>query len=819
VSKSSYPIADIAARLNEQIVELAHALLGQPNQSLSTSSQLRYCSKGSIAIEIDGPKRGQWFDHEQNKGGAGLELISHELNLSNSGACEWALDWLGLSPIEEMDYAAPATPLPQTPSRNEFQNRQAKKDSTAKALASKVAEILSTCTPVAGTAAERYLHRRGITASPPDALRYRPFAFGNYGALVVLATDANGQVLATQQIYVTEDGQKAPVKVIKRTNKAIEDWSKKAAVRFPGKHPIILTEGPENALSDWQSTGNETWACLGVSNIGHAPLPEKAPVIIARDGDLPGSKADIQIRRVASALARRGHSVSIATPPVGKDFNDLLCELGADAVRALIDSAQPFVDSSVTQSVNMRTVLIGSDVEIAKRVHQDLSDEYGEIIHAEGEFWRYGETHWEAIPEHEMRLAAHVYDGAFYETPKGEPTRVKLGKSRVDSILFELVTLVTEPKFFMQTPVGINCASGFIRLTDEETLELEPHDRSHRCRHTLPGHWHSQTEEMPPEGSLLARLLNGVFQGDFDANDKILLLAEVCGSAALGYATRLLQPKAIILKGERAENGKSQIIDLARGLLPPSAISSITAARIGDERHVIGLVGKLLNASDELSSAAAIASETFKLAVTGEPIDGRDVYKSRVEFRSVAQHIFATNTLPPFQGGMDRGVQRRLLVLVFNRTIPMEERIEGIGRRIAEEEADLLLAWAIGGAIRLIRQSNLTIPPSSKLALTDWIFGADPVLAWLDLCVEIIPVINESPSMPTRMAYEQFRIWAIAEGFKSDKLPAINGFVQRIHANAVGIESKRTSSGRVFLGISLKSSTTTSNENFWQPEF
>jgi hypothetical protein len=69
------------------------------------------------------------------------------------------------------------------------------------------------------------------------------------------------------------------------------------------------------------------------------------------------------------------------------------------------------------------------------------------------------------------------------------------------------------------------------------------------------------------------------------------------------------------------------------------------------------------------------------------------------------------------------------------------------------------------------------------------------------------------------MAYEQFRIWAIAEGFKSDKLPAINGFVQRIHANAVGIESKRTSSGRVFLGISLKSSTTTSNENFWQPEF
>ncbi len=91
-------------------------------------------------------------------------------------------------------------------------------------------------------------------------------------------------------------------------------------------------------------------------------------------------------------------------------------------------------------------------------------------------------------------------------------------------------------------------------------------------------------------------------------------------------------------------------------LLPASAICSVTAARMGDERHIVGLVGKLLNASDELSSSAAITSETFKAIVTGEPVEGRDVYKSRIEFRPIAQHIFATNTLPPFQGGMDRGV-------------------------------------------------------------------------------------------------------------------------------------------------------------------
>jgi len=72
-------------------------------------------------------------------------------------------------------------------------------------------------------------------------------------------------------------------------------------------------------------------------------------------------------------------------------------------------------------------------------------------------------------------------------------------------------------------------------------------------------------------------------------------------------------------------------------------------------------------------------------------------------------------------------------------TIPIEERIEAIGRRVAAEEADLLPAWAIEGVSRLIRQRNFTIPPSSKLALIEWMLGADPVLAWLDACVEAKP--------------------------------------------------------------------------------
>src|SRR5262249_15909135 len=156
--------------------------------------------------------------------------------------------------------------------------------------------------------------------------------------------------------------------------------------------------------------------------------------------------------------------------------------------------------------------------------------------------------------------------------------------------------------------------------------------------------------------------------------------------------------------GELAENGKSAVLETIRGLLSTTAICSIPAAKIGDEKIVIDLAGKLLKASDELSGSAAISSDAFKNAVTGEPMTARAVYRNAMRFRAIAEHVSATNRLPPFQGGMDRGVQRRLLVLQFNRVIPIPERIEKIGERIGEEEADQLLAFAVAGASRLISQ-------------------------------------------------------------------------------------------------------------------
>jgi hypothetical protein len=54
---------------------------------------------------------------------------------------------------------------------------------------------------------------------------------------------------------------------------------------------------------------------------------------------MAGSKADQQLRRAVEMLRRHGREVSVAAPPEGQDFNDVLCSEGEQAVRNLIAAA------------------------------------------------------------------------------------------------------------------------------------------------------------------------------------------------------------------------------------------------------------------------------------------------------------------------------------------------------------------------------------------------------------------------------------------------------------------------------------------------
>jgi hypothetical protein len=457
------------------------------------------------------------------------------------------------------------------------------------------------------------------------------------------------------------------------------------------------------------------------------------------------------------------------------------------------------VDGQLARMVPAHHVVWGSEVEIAGILARELSsDGGGQVVRAEGAFWVFEGTQWSDIPEQRTRLMVHMFDGARVGD-KGTP--LKVGRRMIDGVLSELGAKLGRPDYFEHVTVGINAANGVIIFDEAGNPSLRPHSAEDRFRFTIPADFKAHDDMEPPDGSYLHHLLSGAFRGDDDAHEKQQLIGEMLGAAALGLATRLPQPKAFVFLGETASNGKSTIARLLSCLLPVGSVSSIPPAAFGDERRIINLAGKAANVADELS-ASAIAGEAFKAAVTGDPLEGRDLYRSAVTFRPRALHCFTTNTLPRFNGGLDRGLQRRLVIMRFNRSIPECEIIPDIAERIRRDELHLLLQFAVAGAQRLIRNKAYTIPASSKEALQSWLM-LDPVNEWL--AGQTVKADNEPAGgwHTIGKLYANFKAWALDEGHSERFLPPVNTFSQRLKAS--GVHISRRSSGSTAVGIRLTS--------------
>lgn len=470
--------------------------------------------------------------------------------------------------------------------------------------------------------------------------------------------------------------------------------------------------------------------------------------------------------------AKRERSSDVA--PVGVD--------GLDALRG------PFPD-----------VAFGSEVYVANEFMLHATRSVGgKIVHADGKFWAYGPTCWREIETHKLRLAVHGFD-AVGVGMKGQP--LKLGRRMIDGILHEFGTISGDLRFFDDPAVGVNVRNGTVFVGDDGAVRVEGHNPDDRFRFAIDADFDPAGDLLPPEGTLLHTLLMGAFRDDPDRVNKIGLVSEILGAAAFGLATRVKQPKAFVFLGETANNGKSTIMGLIECLLPKGAVSHLSPASFADERKIVHLSGKAANTADELS-AGAIAGEVFKAAVTGNPIEGRDLFKSAVTFKPRAVHCYTTNVLPRFHGGIDRGLRRRLVVVTFNRVIPDNEIIPDILDRIKTEELGALLRFAIAGAMRLKANRDYTIPSSSSAALQEWLL-LDPVNEWFEQ--RIIPSDSEPIEgwHRTSRLYQDFKDWSKEQGYTDRFLPEVNTFGQRLKA-LPNVLVKRRAKGSVAVGVTMR---------------
>lgn len=338
-----YDVNTIQPRLVDNIREFAISLLGNPNKDLSNNMQLRFNSKGSMAVTIQGSKQGLWYDHEVGKGGNLLHLIQYIKKCNFKESLEYAAKYLGIS---------------QETSTDNY-----------------VDKVRSFSKPIKNTLAERYLREhRSITVDLNENLRFVPYLYEKttgqkHSALVVFSKDATGNVKGMQAIWLDHTtGNKLDIDIAKRSYGQIK------GTMVPvnkGGFAIAVCEGVETALSVASANPNLTvFAALGsFVNFSSSNLKSNgSPLILCADNDGDNQNTLKKLHRAVSELSEKGFNVFVTKPDrVGMDFNDVLRHEGKAKIIEYLDNASikqiAKSNSNLVQTNSVRTKVKETELE------------------------------------------------------------------------------------------------------------------------------------------------------------------------------------------------------------------------------------------------------------------------------------------------------------------------------------------------------------------------------------------------------------------------------------------------------------------------
>ncbi|MEI8055095.1 MAG: Ti-type conjugative transfer relaxase TraA [bacterium] len=341
----NYEIEGLRRSLTDSAETVVESLLGEPNAKLSSSTEWRYGSKGSLAVSVAGDKRGLWYNFETGESGDLIKLIQNQT---------------GMSFVDTLKHAASMGSyivLPKTESKNITKN------TTVSKTLEYAQKLVAESKPIHGTVVERYLKEiRGINDISGD-LRYHPKVYTKetqqyLPAMLSIGRDRDGNVQCVQATYLDPNtSNKADLDVNKRTyaspSGALVHLQKQGAA-IESKTSYIA-EGVETGLSIKDAIGpNANIAVtLGKSNFANIdPQSIGQKIVFCLDND--GIKVDKTIDKAAQRLIDFGKEVFIAIPEadtnsekpekVKTDFNDIARSQGIEAVKSIIGNPLPYAE-------------------------------------------------------------------------------------------------------------------------------------------------------------------------------------------------------------------------------------------------------------------------------------------------------------------------------------------------------------------------------------------------------------------------------------------------------------------------------------------
>jgi putative DNA primase/helicase len=296
--------------LRDRAAEIVRSFFGEPNHRLSTARQMRWGSRGSFALNVQGAKTGLWFDHENGCGGDIIDFLKHQLGSSIGDAISYALRYLGPSFGVSTRIACPVY-------------RQEADDAVR---IRRALQIWEGVLPLRGSLAEHYLAHRGIRV-PDEALDVLgfhpscPFRGFTAPALVALIQDiTTSEPVGVHRRQLTPDAAAAgPPMSLGPKSDGVVRLSPEVSTE------LAIGEGIETCLAGMMLGAGPTWSVLDAGGIAKFPVladVERLTILVDNDESATGQRAAATCRDRWFAAGKRVRLAMPETP--GNDFNDLL---------------------------------------------------------------------------------------------------------------------------------------------------------------------------------------------------------------------------------------------------------------------------------------------------------------------------------------------------------------------------------------------------------------------------------------------------------------------------------------------------------------
>lgn len=286
--------------------------------------------------------------------------------------------------------------------------------------------------------------------------------------------------------------------------------------------------------------------------------------------------------------------------------------------------------------------------------------------------------------------------------------------SNVQLVIKRLRLAFSDEEFFADARPGVNLRDGFLSIDTDGVAVLLPHSPGHKARMQV---------DVAYDADASFEWLDAALRVTLPLQQLRDALQEIAG-AILFNITPLKDGvrRMFILHGARS-SGKSTLINMLEGLLPSSAVSSVPPEHWNNPNFLTALENVLLNSLTELGSHVRINGEYFKKIVSGERIMVRQMRRDPVGIVPRAWHLCAANELPRIIDKTD-AFERRILVVTFPHSLT-EGQVDGNFNDRLRADPNAVLAWAIEGAARLVRNGKFTLPAGHQLAAAEMQFGDD----------------------------------------------------------------------------------------------